>query len=107
MILPIFPILLFYNCSVLLCDFTQMAAVTSLRLSILKILKERACFALRLLERGSWGVLHLQRAFFLRSLYDLKNEEYRNRKTKKTEKNKLQKSKQPGKNRKIGRIGES
>ena len=32
MILPIFPILLFYNFSVLLCDFTQMAAVTSLRL---------------------------------------------------------------------------
>ena len=79
MILPIFPILLFYNCSVLLSDFTQMAVVTSLRLYDSQIFE----------GRGSWGILYLQRAFFLRSLYDLKNEEYRNRKTKETEKNKL------------------
>ena len=31
----------------------------------------------------------MQRVFLLRSLYDLKNEKYRNRKTKETEKNKL------------------
>ena len=79
MILPIFPSLLFYNCSVLLSDFTQMAVVTSLRLYDSQISE----------GQGSWGILHLQRAFFLRSLYDLKNEEYRNRKTKETEKNKL------------------
>lgn len=61
----------------LLSDFTQMAVVTSLRLYDSQIFE----------GRGSWGILHLQRAFFLRSLYDLKNEEYRNRKTKETEKN--------------------